>query len=78
MRNEYRIVKDGYSGFEVQVRRWWFPVWLQCGINTHRTLEQAEAYARAHAKGSIKYLGYLRYYVAVSEKGARLARSARD
>lgn len=59
---EFRIVRDGFAGYEVQARRWWFPVWIQCGgTNTHKTLEDAEAFAVEFAKigRCIKYLGRL-------------------
>lgn len=63
MKNEYRVVSDRFCGFEVQCRRWWFPLWLQCGVtNTHRSLEEAEKYAEKHARGQgllVKYLGRL-------------------
>lgn len=59
MKNEYRIVEDNYAGFEVQIRRWWFPMWRQVGVNTHSTLERAEASAKGHARGAVKYLGRL-------------------
>lgn len=55
-KNKYRIVTDLYSGYEVQFRRWYFPFWVQCGtgrrkcVNTHSTIEQAEAFALAHSK----------------------------
>ena len=43
-----RIVTDEYSGYEVQVWRWWFPIWMQHGFtNTHSTVERAERYAKA-------------------------------
>ena len=62
-RNEYRIVRDQFAGFEVQFRR---PVrrlfggdgwsaWKQCGqeggtgCNTRRTIEAAETFALEHA-----------------------------
>ena len=68
MSREYRIVSDRWAGFEVQARRWWFPFWLQCRgqnghhVNTHKTIEDAEAFAQRHAQyggGVIKYLGRL-------------------
>ena len=56
----YRIVKDGYLGYEVQCWRVWLPVWMQCGFpgaNTHRTVEAAEHYARnGKSNGVVKYL----------------------
>lgn len=60
MKNEYRIVTDGYLGFEVQIRRWWFPVWLEVGVsNTYSTAESAERFAEGHADKVVKYLGRL-------------------
>lgn len=57
MVRQYRIVRDGFSGFEVQVRHWWFPIWLQCGgpfgVNTHSTLEKAKQYVLNHARGAV-------------------------
>lgn len=61
--SEYRIVRDAYAGYEVQILRrilWIFPKWVQAGgTNTHKRVEDAEAYARAHAAGVVKYLGDL-------------------
>lgn len=64
MKNEYRIVTDAYAGYEVQVRRWWFPLWMQVNFtNTHRTPEEAEEYAKRYARGllraPVQYLGKL-------------------
>lgn len=62
---KYRIVTDAFSGYEVQVRRWWFPFWLQCGgTNTHASIDKAEAYAKRYAermesKKVVKELGDL-------------------
>lgn len=44
---KYRIVKDGYLGYECQVWKLWFPFWVQmnCG-NTHRTIEAAKAFIK--------------------------------
>lgn len=42
-----RIVKDAYAGYEVQVKRWWFPFWVQANFtNTHSSIERAEQFAR--------------------------------
>lgn len=55
---EYRIVRDGYCGYEVQIRRWWWPFWVEASFcNTHSSIEQAERWAEKHAQGTIKYLG---------------------
>lgn len=57
---EYRIVTDSYNGFEVQVRRWWWPFWSQADFcNTHTTIENAEAFARRLARPTVKRLGRL-------------------
>lgn len=42
MKTKYRVVGDSYCGFEVQIKRWWFPFWLQAGTNTHPSLESAK------------------------------------
>ncbi len=67
--NRYRIVRDCYLGYEVQVKRWWWPFWMQIGgrvatvTNTNRSIEDAEALARDHASGRhgrfVKELGVL-------------------
>jgi hypothetical protein len=51
----YRIVTDGYSGYEVQYRTNWWPFWRQCpgrlgSVNTHPSIEDAEAYAKKDAQ----------------------------
>jgi hypothetical protein len=57
---EYRIVRDNFCGYEVQVRRWWWPFWIQAGFaNTHSSVERAEAWAESHARKTVKYLGHL-------------------
>lgn len=58
---KYRIVKDRYSGYEVQHWRWWLPIWCQPQTNTHRTVEAAEEWAKhwASHKDVVKELGKL-------------------
>ena len=59
-KNKYRIVADRYAGYEVQIKRWWLPIWLQVGfVNTHITAERAERFAKAHAQGVVTLLGEL-------------------
>jgi hypothetical protein len=54
---QYRIVRDTYAGYEVQVRRWWFPFWVQLGFsNTHTSVERAEAWSEATIKKEVKRL----------------------
>lgn len=48
---KYRIVRDNYAGYEVQVWRWWFPFYIQCGdvdgiCNTHMSLESAKEFIK--------------------------------
>jgi len=50
-KDKYRIVRDNYCGYEVQVKKWWFPFcWFQCGgdmyddVNTHFSTEKARAH----------------------------------
>ena len=55
---EYRIVRDMWAGYEVQIRRWWWPFWVQADFaNTHPTIDRAEEFAARHAQGVVKYLG---------------------
>jgi hypothetical protein len=51
-----RIVTDNYAGYEVQVWCLWWPFWRQPGIsvNTHSSIERAEAYAKHWLRGFIK------------------------
>lgn len=59
---EYRIVRDRFLGYEVQVRNWFWPFWRQAGYcNTHVSLERAEEYANRFAsnKKLVKKLGML-------------------
>lgn len=44
-RREYRIVTDGYAGYEVQHRYPLWPFWMQTGfINTWATLDRAKLF----------------------------------
>lgn len=42
----YRIVSDEYCGYEVQIKRWWCPFWLEknknCGVNTFKFFREAK------------------------------------
>ncbi len=47
MKNCYRIVSDDFRGFEVQIKRWWFPFWVQkhhypYSVNTFGSLDEAK------------------------------------
>jgi hypothetical protein len=57
----YRIVKDILGNFEVQTWRWWWPFWVQEKVNTHRTIEDAIAYANILARRgrTVQMLGRL-------------------
>lgn len=49
----YRVVRDGYSGFECQKWRLWWPWWTQMNFsNTHPTLERAVGYIRRDFDGT--------------------------
>ncbi len=52
----YRIVRNPYSGFTVQVKRWWFPWWAD--IFSEHTHEEARKRAAGHAAGVVEYLGH--------------------
>ncbi len=42
----YRIIEDNFNGYEVQVKKWWFPFWIQKSkfgmINTFNDLDKAK------------------------------------
>lgn len=63
MRPRYRIVRDIYCGYEVQIWRWWFPFWVMAdSCNTFSSIEKAEEFARIHSQGEgyvVKELGDL-------------------
>jgi hypothetical protein len=59
LKNKYRIANDSYCGYEVQVKRWWFPIWTALGVhghltNTHVSVEKAEEFAKNG--GVVKYI----------------------
>jgi len=70
MSKSYRIVTDVHEGFELQYRTPWWPFWRQClgrtcAVNTHATIEDAEAFARWDARRSlpprcVRVLGVIR------------------
>ena len=46
MKKKYRIVTDKYAGYEVQVKTWYWPFWVELGINTFTSIEHARAFIR--------------------------------
>lgn len=53
-RTRYRIVRDRWSGYEVQWRYWWMPFYVQAGYtNTHCTIERAKRYLEQVKRGSV-------------------------
>jgi hypothetical protein len=55
-KKRYRIVRDTYAGYEVQVKRWWWPWWTCHGFNTHLSLESAKRYAEQLKNPVVVYL----------------------
>lgn len=53
---QYRIVNDSFSGYEVQVKRWWWPWWYCVGFNTHPSVERARQYAKHLQNPYVEYL----------------------
>lgn len=58
---KWRIVRDRWSGYEVQRKVRWWPFWHQPVTNTHMSQEAAETWARRQAKntGVVANLGEL-------------------
>ena len=53
-KTEYRIVRDSYAGYEVQMKRWWWPIWTEVGwVNTHSSLEGAKKYLYGVSKKEV-------------------------
>lgn len=46
-KTKWRVVTDNYSGYEIQKKFWWLPVWLQAnrygevGVGTFCTVDEA-------------------------------------
>ncbi len=60
LRPRYRIVRDRYLGYEVQVWRWWLPLWLEVGFcNTHPSEASAVEFAKRRANKVVRNLGPL-------------------
>lgn len=56
-----RIVTDIYRGYEVQVKRWYWPFWTQLGFsNTFASIEQAELWARHYTTKPTAYRSWRR------------------
>lgn len=56
---KYKIIRDDFLGYEVRVRRWYWPFWTQpgnCGtsVNTFHTVERARAFALAVGRGEVE------------------------
>lgn len=46
-KKKYRIVRDNYSGYEVQHKYCWWPFWVETNtFNTHYTVEDAETFIK--------------------------------
>lgn len=63
-KRKYRIVRDGYLGYEVQFKPWWLPIWVQAWgeigpSNTHISLEEAEKFANRHREGNMSVVKML-------------------
>lgn len=55
MKNQYRIIRGPVMPFILQIRRWWFPIWVTLA-HFHNT-EPAKEYARGHASELVIHLG---------------------
>lgn len=51
---KYRVVRDQFAGYELQILRWYFPFWREVGdfknqVNTFANIEGAIEFARQHS-----------------------------
>ncbi len=56
--NKYRVIRDKYAGYEAQIKRWWFPFWLQISVSTSSTVEGAVKTCKNHHNKVVKYIDY--------------------
>lgn len=63
MKNKYRIITDKYAGYEVQIKRWWFPfMYFECWqsrdmflwANTFVSIRHAREFIDRHKYGLLK------------------------
>lgn len=55
-KTKYRIVTDTYAGYEVQLKFWWLPFYIQWKINTHSSPESAEEWLKNRMNKFVKYI----------------------
>lgn len=64
MKNKYRIVTDNYRGYAAEVKRWWWPLWVQLpslgsdervrfSTNTCGSVEEARALIARYRAGTL-------------------------
>lgn len=63
---KYRVVRDDWSGFEVQEKSWWWPFWVQSRrggayANTHKTLEAAKDFIASKKRNEDSFVVYKDY-----------------
>ena len=57
MKNKYRVVRDGWNGYEAQFKPWYWPFWSMVnGCNTYTSKDKAIRGCEIHA-GSIVWEG---------------------
>ena len=48
-KNKYRIVTDGYNGYEVQFRRWFLPFYVELNYgNSHTNIGSTKRMIETH------------------------------
>lgn len=56
--NKFRIVTDDFNGYEVQIKRFWFPFWFECWqtgiVNSFTSVEKAEQWVNNKRPKAIK------------------------
>lgn len=45
-KKKFRIVRDDYLGYAVEVWRWYCPFWIEHNYNSHKSVDDARVYAR--------------------------------
>jgi len=60
MKNKYRICKDKFCGYRLEIKYWWWPFWENVdssyGTNTFSTVEEAEEFHKIIINPAVKLL----------------------
>ena len=73
LKNKHRVVTDKYAGYEVQIKRWWFPFWIKkggdfLGLYTFISIQEAKEFIDRGCKVKEKEIIYHTPEKSIKEK----------